>query len=791
MSLALLLAPVLALMAWYARSAYWQCDDAYISFRYVWHLVHGNGLVFNAGERVEGYTNFLWVLELAALWKAIGIAPEVACDALGALCTIGALVCVLGFARGGPLPERRAFAAFGALLLLATSRTWAVWTTSGLETRQFTFFALLGLLLTSRGLGRPGRLAGASLAFAGAEYTRPEGLLLWGCAGAWLLAETAFARRFSWRPLLAYGLPFLVLVAAHYLGRHAYYGDWLPNTYYAKHVRAWPEAGIRYLVAGAIETGAWLLLPFAAAGAVSRARRADRTHCLSAWVVGVHAAYLVRIGGDHFELRPLDFYWPLLAVAAAEGMLAVAAWIQDRVRALGPRRAPSFQLPIACALLAVTVVYGSAVQIAKARYTERFDTREKSQFLRVKLDPGNTPWLFALPGMSALIGVYGAMQDYTLRHGVGTVWREHEVFWRDQMRNWKPYAAVRGRSLWPSDAVTAGTSIGVPGYYLADLELIDLKGLTDRHVARQPARANEDRFMAHDRVAEPGYLLSRGFNLLIQPAARDGREALRAAPFALRLADDLWLPFSSRTPDWVETAFSGRGLWRWTTARKLGCFEEGAGEGWTFEGDAFLGRVRTDLVPTRTLVWPARCSSRAGLSSRDASGQGRGRGVVRSPTFRVPPDAGLELRLAGRGAGVRLVDRSGAVLAERTAQDADRLQPAHVDLAPYAGRDLALDVYDDADDAWVAVAGVVVLQARPLETDSGSLGVGPWTEASRSFAAKGATAAPKRDATGGSAAQARLVAAGVVAVGLREPGLPADRAAAALEAHLHLPLEAE
>ncbi|MEO8666684.1 MAG: hypothetical protein ABI462_14415, partial [Ignavibacteria bacterium] len=37
-------------------------DDAYISFRYIQNFVNGNGLVFNIGERVEGYTNLLWVL---------------------------------------------------------------------------------------------------------------------------------------------------------------------------------------------------------------------------------------------------------------------------------------------------------------------------------------------------------------------------------------------------------------------------------------------------------------------------------------------------------------------------------------------------------------------------------------------------------------------------------------------------------------------------------------------------------------------------------------------------------
>ncbi|MFQ5945318.1 MAG: hypothetical protein ACE5NC_03625, partial [Anaerolineae bacterium] len=40
-------------------------DDAYISFRYARNWVEGEGLVFNPGERVEGYTNFLWTVALA------------------------------------------------------------------------------------------------------------------------------------------------------------------------------------------------------------------------------------------------------------------------------------------------------------------------------------------------------------------------------------------------------------------------------------------------------------------------------------------------------------------------------------------------------------------------------------------------------------------------------------------------------------------------------------------------------------------------------------------------------
>ena len=50
----------LAHAAWFNHTA----DDAFISFRYVDNWVRGYGLVFNPGERVMGYSNFLWVVLL-------------------------------------------------------------------------------------------------------------------------------------------------------------------------------------------------------------------------------------------------------------------------------------------------------------------------------------------------------------------------------------------------------------------------------------------------------------------------------------------------------------------------------------------------------------------------------------------------------------------------------------------------------------------------------------------------------------------------------------------------------
>src|SRR3954452_12539716 len=49
------------------RTYFWLFDDAMISMRYARNLADGHGLVWNAGERVEGYSNFLWTLVMAAV----------------------------------------------------------------------------------------------------------------------------------------------------------------------------------------------------------------------------------------------------------------------------------------------------------------------------------------------------------------------------------------------------------------------------------------------------------------------------------------------------------------------------------------------------------------------------------------------------------------------------------------------------------------------------------------------------------------------------------------------------
>jgi hypothetical protein len=99
-------------------------DDSYISFRYAHNLAEGRGLVWNPGEHVEGYTNFLWVmllagfdlvgLDLVTSSRWAGIAFAVAAAALAFQLTTQLLPGANGRLAG-----------LIAAILLTSSGTWA------------------------------------------------------------------------------------------------------------------------------------------------------------------------------------------------------------------------------------------------------------------------------------------------------------------------------------------------------------------------------------------------------------------------------------------------------------------------------------------------------------------------------------------------------------------------------------------------------------------------------------------------------------------------------------------
>ena len=554
--------PWLAVLGWFSSVAWFLTDDAFISFRYVRNLLDGHGLVFNPGEYVEGYSNFLWVLELAAIWGLSGVAPERAAPWLSVAFTAATVAAMMWWIARLPLLRHRGLVGWMALGLVCSSATFAVWTSGGgLETRQFTFFIVLAVMCL--GLYRDSRrgLLAASLSLAAAALTRPEGVMLAAlCCGWFVVQRMADTGRLNpdWRRLLWLAAPFVILVSAHFLWRYSYYGEWLPNTYYAKHVRPWYESGFRYLWAAALETGLYLLIPLAAVAMRNRWRASrDGIWALVLLLVGVHMAYVMRIGGDHFEYRPLDFYWPLLAVPASMSIVHLGRRIANRrwVRRLPPRC--QWARICAIALFVPVLFYTGAIQ--GTLLFRGAAIRERILKLHIELDEGNAWQLLTAPGMPMLVAISNELRRQAVQQSVAARFTEYREFLNRRMRAWGPYENMDDGAI-PDDALMAGSAIG-RFYWLSDLKVIDRNGLTDATVARNPVEhPNHRRNMAHDRQPPPRYLEERGVNLTILPSATSELQALRRAEYAVKVGPSLWMPFDSPDRQWVFDRFAGRGL---------------------------------------------------------------------------------------------------------------------------------------------------------------------------------------------------------------------------------------
>lgn len=309
----------------------WIPDDAFISFRYARNLAEGAGLVFNAGDRVEGVSNPLWTAVLALLTK-VGLDTVNSAVVLSLLCSLVSIllsfrlfdaVLTAGLLQAD---ERRRFIGLKTTIAagLAASLPMIFYATSGLETHAEVVFLLSGVILHLEARSRQDRrlLVAAQFSLLCVALLRPEGImfLLLGFvfAAVELLKRDRGARPgpSTWIGVTA---PLMVVVAALAV-KTAYYGAILPNTYFAKPgvsldylTPLW--RGTRYLVRFFLISGLVLILPFCAIAFIDRRRRYASLF-LAAFTTA-QMAFIVLVGGDvlRFHRFTLPFTPFLLALA--------------------------------------------------------------------------------------------------------------------------------------------------------------------------------------------------------------------------------------------------------------------------------------------------------------------------------------------------------------------------------------------------------------------------------------------------------------------------------------------
>ncbi len=251
-------------------------DDTFISMRVARNVADGYGFVYNIGENVVGFSNWLWVVFMVIplkmgyfsgadanglLWFAKGL--SILFSVLTLITTYRFTISI--FAND----IKREFYGVCCVLAIISCAIFSAWSMSGMETTSFAFFLLTSIsLIASLCLNDKSALATSvllALTLVCLVLSRPEGIYL----SMVILGVGAFFNRKKDKriPLLSIACTVMICYISLLVWRLSTYGELVPNTYYAKTgggLRSY-LFGIKYAVAGFGSVNALLLFfaPFA------------------------------------------------------------------------------------------------------------------------------------------------------------------------------------------------------------------------------------------------------------------------------------------------------------------------------------------------------------------------------------------------------------------------------------------------------------------------------------------------------------------------------------------------
>jgi len=443
---------ILTLIAWGNRFVY---DDAFISFRYAQHLAEGHGLVWNIGEApIEGYTNFLWTV-LMSLAFVSSIDPIHFSWVVSILCFIGSLLLTYRLATDLTLNP---YWGITSVILVGTNFTFSAFATSGLETQLQAMLVLCAVYgvhhIVSGKRIKPSHLFGIGIIFSLLLMVRLDSAIFIAILGLVILMqiirkENSLASKLKLLALLA--LPIVVIVGSWMLWKLNFYGNLLPNTFYAKvggkvfvYVR-----GILY------QLGFWSsywLFPFPILiGWKLFKRKLNHLELQLTIIIVVWLAYLIYVGGDHMEFRFMVSVIPLL-------MIVITSVLEHQLQKRSLH------------IMIVLLMIGGSINHALTYENSPFKTHQNS--IPNLLAPDNTPY-----------------------------------------ENWNAIGHALGSTLDYDRTVTIALNpVGIIPYY-SQARTIDMLGLNDAWVARNGIPYLT--LAAHERITTFDYLLSQDVNLLI------------------------------------------------------------------------------------------------------------------------------------------------------------------------------------------------------------------------------------------------------------------------------------
>lgn len=303
-------------------------DDAFISFRYVKNFVSGNGLVYNIGDKVEGYTNFLWIMILSFI-SYMGLNIVYWSRMLGSILSL--FVIFIMYRQGKSNTNIKYPYYFLAPLLLAFNAAVAVWSVSGMETLLFTFLITWAITITTQFPEKPKVFLLASILFGFSTLTRPEGIILYGASSLYLFFFISKRQEKGqyWKIFFTGIVIYCAIYLPYFIWRYFYYGYLFPNTFYAKTGGGVYQQirGFYYLLKFIISFGGFLVfcMPFAVVLINKKQFHIRLFSCLTIVWIG----YVVWIGGDGLVCS--RFFVPILPILylmIQEGVVAIISKIE-------------------------------------------------------------------------------------------------------------------------------------------------------------------------------------------------------------------------------------------------------------------------------------------------------------------------------------------------------------------------------------------------------------------------------------------------------------------------------
>jgi len=451
-------------------------DDAYTSLRYAKDFADGKGLVFNEGERVEGYTNFLWVLLLSGFYslKKLGFANielPVFAQVLSTFFGITAIWILYFLSKEFNKDEpENIFSDIKNYLppfLFAFSAPMIYWSVSGMETSLFISFTLLSFLifLKRRENENLGKLF-VMVSFLN-SLLRPEGMIFCG-----LLYFYKFIEDFSRGTKNVFNKSILVeisvlfiLITFYLIFRILYYGYPLPNTFYAK-----TEFTVQFLSRGwkyffdfmksNLLYGIFLFLPF-----VSLSDKKLRYNLwFGIYIVFVWIFLVVIIGGDVLPVH--RFFLPILPIIFIMNVKAVF-YLTEKIKS------NKVNLSLKILFLILIIFYGIGNYESQNSSIQKFRSYESGLVKKMKIYAG---------------------------------WIENQIV---------------NKSMNKKNITVAMSTIGAFSYY-SGARIIDIVGLTDEYIAHHPKEVEgideELPVLWKERHYNAEYVLSKKPDYIIFPA---------------------------------------------------------------------------------------------------------------------------------------------------------------------------------------------------------------------------------------------------------------------------------